>query len=147
MAQFCICSQYLCLRGYCLQHVQCLVQIFASVLLNNQFLQSEDNKLNPLLQAEDNELIMCRERMTWLLSQCGLLVTGYQKKSTYTTKSKKRKVEETESDDIYDGIKRLYEESGNPAEKLVRPKRGSCASEMHQDVEDIHPFVQAVAAV
>ncbi|KAK7097040.1 hypothetical protein V1264_004077 [Littorina saxatilis] len=98
------------------------------------------------IQAENNELITCRERMTWLLSQRGLLVTGYQKKSTETPKSKKRKVEETQSDDIYDGIKRLYDENVT-TEKMMLPKRGSCASELHHDVEDIHPFVQAVAAV
>ena len=99
------------------------------------------------LQAKDEELISCRERMAWLLSQCGMLVTGYQQKSSTAWKSKKRKVEDTEADDIYDGIKRLYEESGNFPDRLMRSKRGSCASEVHHDADDVHPFVQAVAAV
>lgn len=107
-------------------------------------------KLNLMMQAiiqvENDELISCREKMSWLLDHCGMLVTGYRTKSTPSTKSKKRKVEDQESDNIYDGIKRLFEESGNP-EKLILPKRGSCASEMLLDSEDIHPFVQTVAAV
>lgn len=104
------------------------------------------------LQVTDHELIACRERMTWLMSESGLLVTGYRNKKAVSThptiKSKKRKVEEAESDNIYDGIKRLYEENGVVCDKKVLSKRGSCASEVHQDTEDIqHPFVHAVAAV
>lgn len=102
--------------------------------------------MQAVIQAENGELISCRERMAWLLDGLGMLITGYQTKSTPSAKSKKRKVEDLESDNIYDGIKRLFEESGN-TEKLILPKRGSCASEMHLDSEDIHPFVQTVAAV
>eukprot|EP00745_Piridium_sociabile_P034557 TRINITY_DN59458_c1_g2_i1.p1 TRINITY_DN59458_c1_g2~~TRINITY_DN59458_c1_g2_i1.p1 ORF type:complete len:338 (+),score=89.02 TRINITY_DN59458_c1_g2_i1:221-1234(+) len=109
-----------------------------------------------VIQADNGELISCRERLAWLLDQCGMLGTDYQKKSSAASavKSKKRKVDDLEaSDDIYDGIKRLYDESGFPTEngfpteKAILPKRGSCASEMHHDAEDIHPFVQTVAAV
>ncbi|XP_076446080.1 cyclin-I-like [Babylonia areolata] len=100
-----------------------------------------------VIQAENGEVISCRERMAWLLDQCSMLITGYQEKPVSSAKSKKRKVEDLESDNIYDGIKRLYEESGTAPEKLILPKRGSCASEMHLDSEDIHPFVQTVAAV
>lgn len=103
--------------------------------------------MQSVIQAENGEVISCRERMAWLLDQCDMLVTGYQKKPT-SLKSKKRKVDDLEaSDDIYDGIKRLYDESGVAPEKVILPKRGSCASEMHLDAEDIHPFVQTVAAV
>ncbi|KAL8606235.1 hypothetical protein ACOMHN_012867 [Nucella lapillus] len=102
--------------------------------------------MQAVIQAENGELISCRERMAWLLDHCGMLITGYKTKSSPSVKSKKRKVEDVESDNIYDGIKRLFEESGN-TEKLILPKRGSCASEMHLDTEDIHPFLQTVAAV
>ena len=99
----------------------------------------------------DSELIACRERITWLLTESGMFITGYRKKSTepVAVKSKKRKVEEA-CDDMYDGIKRLYEENVNASssDKLVLQKRGSCASEMHHDAEDNqHPFVPPVAAV
>lgn len=107
--------------------------------------------MQAVIQAENGEVISCRERMAWLLDQCGMLLTGYQTKpstSSSVMKSKKRKVEDMESDNIYDGIKRLYDESGNNgSEKLFLPKRGSCASEMHLDTEDLHPFVPTVAAV
>lgn len=110
--------------------------------------------MQTFIQADNGELIACREHLAWLLGQHGMLITGYQPKTSTTTtttphatKSKKRKVEETEADDMYDGIKRLYEESGPLADKLIRPKRGSCASQMHQDADDNHPFVQTVAAV
>jgi len=106
------------------------------------------------LKVADNELIACREKMTWLLSESGLFQTGYRRKHfsspNSACKPKKRKVEETESDDIYDGIKRLYEEksNGTAVDKKVLPKRGSCASEAHHDAEDLsHPFVHTVAAV
>lgn len=104
------------------------------------------------LQVADHELIACRERMSWLLSESGLLTTGYKNRKSIPAhspiKSKKRKVEQTETDNIYEGIKRLYEENGVVGDKKMLPKRGSCASEVHQDAEDMqHPFVHAVAAV
>jgi hypothetical protein len=111
-------------------------------------------KLLVCVQVADHELIACRERMTWLLSESGLLVTGYRRKRVGPVqapplKPKKRKVEETEPDDFYDGLHRLYEDNSNAAEaKMVLSKRGSCASEVHHDTEDIqHPFVHTVAAV
>lgn len=104
--------------------------------------------LQNVTQVGNAQLISCRERMAQLLSQRGQLITGYQlKKSTHTLKSKKRKVDETDADNIYDGIKRLYEDGCGLSEKAAMTKRGSCASEMHQDADDIHNFVQAVAAV
>ncbi|KAK7496512.1 hypothetical protein BaRGS_00012164 [Batillaria attramentaria] len=104
--------------------------------------------LQNVAQVGNDELISCRERMAQLLGQRGQLITGYQlKKSSQSLKSKKRKVDETDTDDIYDGIKRLYEDNCGPSDKITITKRGSCASEMHQDADDIHAFVQAVAAV
>ncbi|PVD34383.1 hypothetical protein C0Q70_05655 [Pomacea canaliculata] len=99
------------------------------------------------LQVENNQFISCRERMAWVLSQHGQLVSGYQLKSITTMKSKKRKVDYSESDNIYDGIKRLYEDNGSSAEKCSLTKRGSCASEMHQEMDEVHPFIHTVAAV
>lgn len=102
--------------------------------------------MQSLTQVGNDQLISCRERMAQVLSQRGQLITGYQlKKSSHSLKSKKRKVDETEADNIYDGIKRLYEDSCVPSDKILLPKRGSCASEMHQDVDDIHTFVQVAA--
>ncbi|KAH9494578.1 hypothetical protein Btru_019904 [Bulinus truncatus] len=93
------------------------------------------------------QLMQCREAIADILGHH--LHTGYQyqsrKSSSSAPQSKKRKVEhvlpENEDENIYDGIKRLYNEdmlvaNGNSYLGDKTALRSSCSLEMHQELDE-----------
>lgn len=75
--------------------------------------------------------------------ECGKAQNVALSNNSSCAKPAKRKVIEEEEDDIYEGIKRLYNE--DPAENLGPSVPGvvSCSREARQDTENNH-IVQAV---
>lgn len=105
-----------------------------------------------IADIEIDSLIHCREIAGHILRTKNMLPTGYQFKSRVhtnrnpivRTKSIKRKAEQVElEDDVYDGIKRLYNED-------TQDIALSCGSELKLDSEGAssvtHSVVQTVAA-
>ncbi|ESO90681.1 hypothetical protein LOTGIDRAFT_191775 [Lottia gigantea] len=89
--------------------------------------------IQKMTNTETQNLVHCREIIATYLSSRQQLITPYQKIVKPTQKSKKRKVELIEEDDnIYDGIKRLYNDEYMSETSQIR---GSCSSELHQDME------------
>ena len=99
-------------------------------------------------QVDNAELIRCREMMSCFIrpAQNNLYVTKQPIKRQLETKGnkpiKRKNIEACEDDDIYDGIKRLYnEENIDP----VAPKPiSSCGSEMIKDIA-VNTALQTVA--
>lgn len=79
------------------------------------------------------------------LSQQKLLPSGYRFRVVKRSKSIKRKAVDDDEEDLYDGIKRLYNEDSMETSAV----RKSCSSEIvqHQDTDDRSSFlVPAVSA-
>ena len=99
------------------------------------------------LQVEIDSLIQCREQAGQLLKGKNMLPTGYVLKSHLVarTKSVKRKAVEVDvEDDLYDGIKRLYNDDPPSMVKSM-----SCGSELGQEVDNSagsYNHVQPVSA-
>ena len=99
------------------------------------------------LQVEIDSLIQCREQAGQLLKGKNMLPTGYVLKSHLIarTKSVKRKAVEVDvEDDLYDGIKRLYNDDPPSMVKSL-----SCGSELGQEVDNSagsYNHVQPVSA-
>ena len=84
-----------------------------------------------------DSFIRCRELAGQFLTKQRLLPTGYKFRTVKRSKSVKRKAidSDDESDDIYDGIKRLYSE--DVAMETSVAMRLSCGKEVgqHQDID------------
>ncbi|KAK6173339.1 hypothetical protein SNE40_016810 [Patella caerulea] len=88
--------------------------------------------LQRMTNIDNQKLIHCREVIASYLSSVRMSVTPYQK--IVPQKSKKRKVEQIDDDDdIYDSIKRLYNEDHIMEIPTIH---GSCSSELHQNTEE-----------
>ncbi|XP_041357321.1 cyclin-I-like [Gigantopelta aegis] len=82
--------------------------------------------LQSMTKVKNEDLIRCREMIAGHLVRRRQLMTGYSFKECQQL-SKKRKVEQTDTDEIYDSIKRLYNEEEKSA------AWASCGSVVHQD--------------
>ncbi|VDI39427.1 Hypothetical predicted protein [Mytilus galloprovincialis] len=85
-----------------------------------------------MAKIDNEDFIQCREESGRFLTSNKLLPTGYKfsAQKLLPKKSIKRKASILDDeDDIYDGIKRLYNEDSNDV-------RMSCAKELHQDNQD-----------
>ncbi len=89
------------------------------------------------LQIPDEDLIRCRELASHYLSLDihGYLRRGLDNLITKPTKPTKRKVEEAEDeDDVYEGIKRLYNEDlSESANAVTSVSMTSCGEQARQD--------------
>jgi hypothetical protein len=92
-------------------------------------------------QIDNANLIQCRELAGRYLGGKQQLPTGYVFKPSLAPRSMKRKAEQVDDyameDDIYDGIKRLYNEDVLVLDKMsyAAVVRASCASELRQDTD------------
>lgn len=93
---------------------------------------------------DSDSLILCREKVTFYLSSIGHKATIYLHSPTkhlapyspsHGLKAAKRKAKEVEeSDDVYDAIKRLYNDEEEPSTIVqVTSRATTCSSELQQD--------------
>ncbi|RUS75628.1 hypothetical protein EGW08_016621 [Elysia chlorotica] len=98
--------------------------------------------LQRMTNVGSEQLMLCREEIAGFLGQQLITMHAYRsrKSSSSAPSSKKRKVDHSatpaEEDNIYDGIKRLYNEDIVSVAMDKPPLRTSCSLEMHQDSEE-----------
>lgn len=101
-------------------------------------------------KISSQDLICCREQVARYLAlvRCANLVYVMKPSSSQNGKATKRKVQQIEDDDIYDGIKRLYNEESDTAAQqtyaTLPSVASSCSLEACQDAT-ASPPLQAVA--
>ncbi|XP_022322403.2 cyclin-I-like [Crassostrea virginica] len=96
-------------------------------------------------EINSESFIESRDMIGQHLSQQKLLPSGYRFRVVKRSKSIKRKAVDDDEEDLYDGIKRLYNEDSMETSAV----RKSCSSEIvqHQDTDDRSSFlVPAVSA-
>lgn len=100
--------------------------MFSSILFIKE-MSVKSNFVIFVLQVEVDSLIRCREVAAQILKDKKMLPTGYQFKSLHVTscstiarsRSFKRKADHVDlEDEVYDGIKRLYNEESVGSEVL-----------------------------
>jgi len=110
--------------------------------------------LQRMTNVGSEQLMQCRDTMANFLDHQVHATCTYKSRcsSSFAPKSKRRKIEhmqETEDENIFDGLKRLYDDDNNfhAANNIVHTNTGnsmtekttlrtSCSLEMHQDCED-----------
>ncbi|KAK3099249.1 hypothetical protein FSP39_001580 [Pinctada imbricata] len=102
-----------------------------------------------MLDINMESFVKCREIVGQFLSQQGLLQSGYKFRSIRRSKSMKRKAIDDDDycDEIYEGIKRLYNE--DVSMEFNVDMRMSCGKEVnqHQDIDPRNNFcIPAVSA-
>ncbi|KAK3738250.1 hypothetical protein RRG08_039661 [Elysia crispata] len=98
--------------------------------------------LQRMTNVGSEQLMLCREEIAGFLGQQLITMHAHRsrKSSSSAPSSKKRKVDHSvapsEEDNIYDGIKRLYNEDTVSITTDKPSLRTSCSLEMHQDFEE-----------
>lgn len=107
--------------------------------------------LQRMVQVENAELIQCREMMSRYIkpSQPNIYVVRHPTKRQLETRKggkpiKRKNLETSDDDDIYDGIKRLYNEENTDPVAPTTKAVTSCGSEMMKDIA-VNTALQTVA--